>query len=76
MLCNVPYWEEYIDPETEKLVDITSMFDYQQPRVNNYPAINYYTTLMKDKHSREPADTIERGRYIMKDGKYVKELIE
>lgn len=76
VLCNVPYWEEYIDPETEKLVYITSKFDYRQPRVNNYPAINYYTTLMKDKYSREPADTTERGRYIMKGGKYVKELKE
>ncbi|MBP5364614.1 MAG: hypothetical protein J6Y82_01660 [Bacteroidales bacterium] len=47
------------------------------PKENGYPVIEYYTVRsIRDYDYNEllPADTLEVGRYVMRNGKYVKEV--
>lgn len=47
------------------------------PKENGYPVIEYYTVRSikdYDYNMLQPKDTLEYGRYVMRDGKYVKEV--
>jgi len=73
VITNCPDWIEYWDTTTESLVYITTKFE-RQPKPNGYPVFDYHTTLKASKHSLDPADTLEIGRYVMHNGEYIKEV--
>ena len=73
MIINCQDWIEYWDTTAKSLVYIATKLECQ-PKDNDYPIFDYYTEFRASKHSLGPADTLEKGRYVMRNGKYVKEV--
>ena len=74
-ITNFPTWVEYWNSTTESLVYIETKIESQRKANDyDYPIFDYRTEFRASKHSLDPADTLEIGRLVMSDGKYVKEV--
>lgn len=73
VITNFQTWVEYWNTTTESLVYIETKIESQQ-KANDYPIFDYRTEFSASKHSLDPADTLEVGRLVMRNGKYVKEV--
>ncbi|MBO7568607.1 MAG: hypothetical protein J6T60_16085 [Bacteroidales bacterium] len=74
VIVNCPVWIEYWDTTAKSLNYTTTKFESRQKDFD-YPILDYYTTFRAHKHSSGPPDdTLEKGRYVMRNGKYVKEV--
>ncbi len=79
VIINCPIWIEYWDTTTKSLNYTTTKFECRQNSDGyydpmQYPVFDYYTEFSASKHSDDPADTLEKGQYFMRDGEYVKEV--
>ena len=74
VIINCPIWIEYWDTTAKSLNYTTTEFERRQKDFD-YPILDYYTTFRAYKHSSGPPDdTLEKGRYVMRNGEYVKEV--
>ena len=74
VIVNCPVWIEYWDTTAKSLNYTTTEFERRQKDFD-YPILDYYTTFRAHKHSSGPPDdTLEKGRYVMRNGEYVKEV--
>ena len=74
VIINCPDWIEYWDTTAKSLNYTTTKFESRH-KDSDYPIIDYYTTFRASKHSSGPPDTLEIGRYVMRNGEYVKDVL-